>query len=57
MSYLESIKEQAESRRRYEEGCIKLKELVMKSEVLHNQYNGEFLADLQKFLENYQPND
>ena len=53
MSWLDSLAEQKESREKYEKGALKLKELIVKMETLHNKYNGNFISDLENFINNY----
>ena len=55
MSYLESLSEQKISREKYEQGILKMKTLIVQIEVLHNNYNGGFLNDLEDFLKYYKP--
>lgn len=53
MSWLDTIKEQKASREKYEKGAIRLKELIVDMEILHNKHNGNFIADLENFINNY----
>lgn len=49
MSYLQSIQAAKEARERYEAGVIKLKEIVVEMEIMHNKFNGNYLEALQEF--------
>jgi len=53
MSYLDSLVEAKQAREKYEEGVQKLKEIVVEIEEMHNLHNGDFLSDLQEFINNY----
>lgn len=56
MSYLNMLKEQKQAREEYEQDTIDLKKEVLRINDLHTLYDGDFLRELKKFINEYQSN-
>ena len=53
MNYLQSLKAEKEAREAYEADQVKLKELIFKITNYHSVYDGEFLEELELFINNF----
>ena len=53
MNYLQSLKAEKAARESYQNDELKLKELIFKITNYHSVYDGEFLEQLELFINNF----
>lgn len=54
MTYLQSLKAAKDAREEYERDELKLKEIIFKINQFHAVYDGQFLRELEKFMDGFQ---
>lgn len=54
MTYLQSLKAAKEAREEYERDELRLKEIIFKINQFHAVYDGQFLRELEKFMDGFQ---
>lgn len=54
MTYLQSLKAAKDAREQYERDELKLKEIIFKINQFHAVYDGQFLRELEKFMDGFQ---
>ena len=54
MTYLQSLKTAKEAREQYERDELRLKEIIFKINQFHSVYDGEFLRELENFMDGFQ---
>ena len=54
MTYLQSLKAAKDAREEYERDELRLKEIIFKINQFHSVYDGQFLRELEKFMDGFQ---
>jgi hypothetical protein len=54
MTYLQSLKAAKEAREEYERDELRLKEIIFKINQFHSVYDGQFLRELENFMDGFQ---